>query len=77
MSKVTGYKVRRADESDAAAIIDFNGRLGSYTPAFNYLGLPVVAVPVGGTIGMQLVAAPHRDADAFRISGVLEQVLRD
>jgi aspartyl-tRNA(Asn)/glutamyl-tRNA(Gln) amidotransferase subunit A len=65
-----------ASTTDTGKILEHNGRLGSYTPAFNYLGLPVLAVPTGGTLGMQLVAAPQRDADAICIGAALESGLR-
>jgi aspartyl-tRNA(Asn)/glutamyl-tRNA(Gln) amidotransferase subunit A len=61
---------------DNGEVLALNARVGSYTPAFNYLGVPVLAVPCGDTIGMQLVAAPHRDADVLRAGAMLEQVLR-
>lgn len=68
-------RTRYIELPDTGAINDFNARLGSYTPAFNYLGLPVLAVPIGGGIGMQLVAASNRDADTFRIGAALERAL--
>ena len=60
-----------------AAILEYNGRLGSYTPAFNYLRLPVVSVPLGHTIGVQVVAAPGGDRMALGAAAALEAALRD
>jgi len=51
--------------------------LGVYTQPLSFIGLPVVAVPLrpGGSlpIGVQIVAAPWREADALRVAAALEQ----
>lgn len=51
--------------------------LGLYTQPLSFLGLPVLTVPVAGgeglPVGLQLVAAPHREAQLFRVAAWLEQ----
>lgn len=51
--------------------------LGLYTQPLSFVGLPVVVVPVHtpGTlpIGVQVVAAPWREADALRVAAWLER----
>lgn len=49
--------------------------LGLYTQPLSFIGLPVVAVPVPGAmpIGVQVVAAPWREADALAVAARLEQ----
>jgi AtzE family amidohydrolase len=50
--------------------------LGLYTQAISFIGLPVLAAPIfaPGTLplGIQIIAAPWREADAFRVARVLE-----
>lgn len=64
--------------------IDINGEampvrphLGIYTQPISFLGLPVVVVPLrpddGLPIGVQIIAAPWREADALRVAGALER----
>jgi aspartyl-tRNA(Asn)/glutamyl-tRNA(Gln) amidotransferase subunit A len=48
--------------------------LGVFTQPISFIGLPVVAVPVAGTlpIGVQIIAAPWREDVALRIARALE-----
>ena len=50
--------------------------MGLYTQPLSFIGLPIVVVPVatGGPlpIGVQVIAAPWREADALRIAAALE-----
>ena len=54
--------------------------LGLLTQPISFIGLPVVCVPtwpsgragVGLPIGVQVIAAPYREADALRVAAVLE-----
>lgn len=50
-------------------------QLGVLTQPISCIGLPVVAVPVPGDdalpIGVQVIAAPWREADAFRVAAAL------
>jgi AtzE family amidohydrolase len=51
--------------------------LGLYTQPISFIGLPVVAAPVHGVgsppIGVQLIAAPWREASLLRVARLLEQ----
>jgi AtzE family amidohydrolase len=51
--------------------------LGMFTQPLSFIGLPIVAVPVQRPgklpIGVQVVAAPWREADALRAAHALEQ----
>jgi 1-carboxybiuret hydrolase len=50
--------------------------LGLFTQPVSFIGLPVVAAPVpsaGLPIGVQLIAAPWREAELLRVARVLEQ----
>jgi aspartyl-tRNA(Asn)/glutamyl-tRNA(Gln) amidotransferase subunit A len=63
---------------DTGAILDFNSRVGAYTPAFSYLGIPVVSLPfpaagIGGC-GLQVVADFGEDATALQAAAVIERV---
>jgi aspartyl-tRNA(Asn)/glutamyl-tRNA(Gln) amidotransferase subunit A len=64
---------------DTGAILDFNSRVGAYTPAFSYLGIPVVSLPfphqaagIGG-YGFQIVADFGEDATALQAAAVIER----
>ena len=50
--------------------------IGIYTQPVSFIGLPVVAVPVplpgGLPIGVQVIAAPWREAVALRVAQVLD-----
>ena len=50
--------------------------MGLYTQPLSFIGLPIVVVPVatGGPlpIGVQVIAAPWREADALRVAAALE-----
>jgi 1-carboxybiuret hydrolase len=48
--------------------------IGIYTQPVSFIGLPVVAVPVPGglPIGVQVIAAPWREAIALRVARALE-----
>ena len=51
--------------------------IGLFTQPISFIGLPVVAVPVrlddGLPLGVQVVAAPWREAEALRVARVLER----
>ena len=51
--------------------------IGLFTQPISFIGLPVVAVPVrlddGLPLGVQVIAAPWREADALRVARVLER----
>lgn len=51
--------------------------MGIFTQPISFIGLPVVAVPVAGVsdmpIGVQVIAAPWREADALSIAAALER----
>jgi AtzE family amidohydrolase len=50
--------------------------LGCYTQPLSFVGLPVLSVPVGGyglPLGVQLVAAPYREAALLRVAAELER----
>jgi Asp-tRNA(Asn)/Glu-tRNA(Gln) amidotransferase A subunit family amidase len=51
--------------------------LGLFTQPLSFIGLPICAVPVHRPgrlpIGVQVIAAPWREADALRIAFVLER----
>ena len=52
--------------------------LGIYTQPISFIGLPVVAVPVPQTgglpIGVQVIAAPWREAACLRVAAALERL---
>jgi AtzE family amidohydrolase len=51
--------------------------IGIFTQPISFIGLPVVAVPIwiddGLPLGVQVIAAPWNEADALRVTRVLEQ----
>jgi len=51
--------------------------LGLYTQPLSFVGLPVISVPVAGPgplpVGVQVVAAPWREATLFRVAALLER----
>jgi AtzE family amidohydrolase len=50
--------------------------LGCYTQPLSFIGLPVISVPVVGAglpLGVQLVAAPYREAALVRVAAELER----
>ncbi|HEY5365568.1 MAG TPA: AtzE family amidohydrolase [Casimicrobiaceae bacterium] len=50
--------------------------LGLLAHAFSFAGVPVVAVPIGGTampLGVQVIAAPWREDHALRVARTLER----
>ncbi|HEX3953362.1 MAG TPA: AtzE family amidohydrolase [Stellaceae bacterium] len=51
--------------------------LGVYTQPLSFIGLPIVAVPLrepgAMPLGVQIIAAPWREADALRIAHALER----
>jgi Asp-tRNA(Asn)/Glu-tRNA(Gln) amidotransferase A subunit family amidase len=64
--------------------IDINGQtvparpyLGVYTQPLSFVGLPIIVVPLrcdgGLPIGVQIIAAPWRETDAFRVAAALER----
>jgi aspartyl-tRNA(Asn)/glutamyl-tRNA(Gln) amidotransferase subunit A len=61
---------------DVGAILDFNGRLGAYTPAFSYLGVPALSLPFGGGFGLQMVADFRQEATLLQAARTAE-IARD
>jgi aspartyl-tRNA(Asn)/glutamyl-tRNA(Gln) amidotransferase subunit A len=51
--------------------------IGIFTQPISFIGLPVVAVPIwidqGLPLGVQVIAAPWKEADALRVGRALEQ----
>jgi len=51
--------------------------LGIFTQPISFIGLPVVAAPIDGVsdlpIGVQIIAAPWREADALCLAAALER----
>jgi aspartyl-tRNA(Asn)/glutamyl-tRNA(Gln) amidotransferase subunit A len=51
--------------------------IGIFTQPISFIGLPVVAIPIwidaGLPLGVQVIAAPWKEADALRVARVLEQ----
>jgi AtzE family amidohydrolase len=51
--------------------------LGAYTQPLSFVGLPVLSVPVAGgsalPLGVQLIAAPFREAAVLRVAAELER----
>jgi len=60
---------------DPTRILERNALLGSYAPAFNYLGLPAIALPLGSTLGMQVVGSAGGDIDLLHVSAALASML--
>ena len=56
--------------------VAIRGHVGTYTRAFSFVGVPCATVPVRGTaslpLGVQIVAAPYREADVLRVAAALE-----
>jgi AtzE family amidohydrolase len=52
--------------------------LGVFTQPLSFIGLPIVCAPIHGVatlpLGVQLIAAPHREADALRVAYALERM---
>jgi len=63
---------------DTNAILQKNSRVAAYTGAFNYLDVPVLAMPASpaaqDTIGIQLLARRGCDAQALLAGRMLEQL---
>ncbi|HZG40824.1 MAG TPA: AtzE family amidohydrolase, partial [Nodosilinea sp.] len=53
--------------------------LGFYTQPLSFIGLPVLSVPIHRPghlpVGIQLVAAPYREAQLFRVAAWLNKRL--
>ena len=58
------------------AEVPARANIGVFTQPISFIGLPVVAVPVwvdeGLPLGVQVIAAPWREADALRVARALE-----
>jgi 1-carboxybiuret hydrolase len=58
------------------AMVPARPYLGVYTQPLSFIGLPIVAVPLRDPgqmpIGVQIIAAPWREADALRVARELE-----
>jgi aspartyl-tRNA(Asn)/glutamyl-tRNA(Gln) amidotransferase subunit A len=74
----TDYEVM----ADTGTILEFNGRVGAYTGAFSYLGLPALSLPFHNGaasqrgFGLQMVADHGRDAVLLQAARATE-VARD
>ena len=59
------------------AILPARAYLGVYTQPLSFIGLPIVAAPLRQPgempIGVQIIAAPWREADALRVAWTLER----
>ncbi len=59
------------------ATIPVRPHIGVFTQPFSFVGLPALSAPVARSgrlpLGVQLVAAPHREADLFRVAATLER----
>ncbi len=59
------------------AEVPARANIGVFTQPISFIGLPVVAVPVwvddGLPLGVQVIAAPWREADALRVARALEE----
>ncbi len=68
-----GQETMRVGGADIAV----RPNLGMFTQPLSFIGLPIVAVPVHRPgrlpIGIQVIAAPWREADALRAARALEQ----
>ena len=56
--------------------LKFNGRFGTYTAAFNYLGLPVLSMPMhrrGLPVGIQVVGDIGCDELVLKAAGIIEK----
>lgn len=57
--------------------VSARANIGVFTQPISFIGLPVVAVPVrlddGLPLGVQVIAAPWREADALRVAEALER----
>ena len=59
------------------ASVPARANIGVFTQPISFIGLPVVAVPVwlddGLPLGVQVIAAPWREADALRVARAIER----
>jgi 1-carboxybiuret hydrolase len=59
------------------AMVPARPYLGVYTQPLSFIGLPIVVVPLRDPgqmpIGVQIIAAPWREAEALRIAWALER----
>ena len=57
--------------------VPVRANIGIFTQPFSFIGLPVVAVPIGCVsdmpVGVQIIAAPWREEDALSIAAILER----
>jgi len=63
------------DAGDVTQTLERNAVLGSYTAAFNYLGLPVLALPLGATLGLQVVGRAAGDAYVLHVGAWMARTL--
>lgn len=64
--------------SSTGAILDFNARLGAYTPAFSYLGVPALSLPIPSAapgFGLQMIADLHQDGLLLKAAALIEENL--
>jgi aspartyl-tRNA(Asn)/glutamyl-tRNA(Gln) amidotransferase subunit A len=57
------------------ATVPVRANLGLFTQPFSFIGLPAAVAPIPLDplpVGVQIVAAPWREADALRVAGALE-----
>jgi amidase/aspartyl-tRNA(Asn)/glutamyl-tRNA(Gln) amidotransferase subunit A len=60
----------------AGAVVPARPYLGVYTQPLSFIGLPIAVAPMrpggGLPLGVQIIAAPWREADALRVAAALE-----
>ncbi len=70
-------KIGQATITLNGATVPARANIGAFTQPLSFIGLPVVAVPVwiddGLPLGVQVVAAPWREADAIRVARAIER----
>ena len=58
------------------ATVPARAYLGVYTQPLSFIGLPIAVVPLRGPdglpLGVQIIAAPWREADALRVAAAAE-----
>ena len=69
------------DGKDTGEILALNGRLGAYTGAFSYLGVPAMSVPAPARsgslpIGLQVIANHGEDDIVLRAGALIERCVR-
>lgn len=66
-----------ARAGDVTRVLERNGMLGGYTPAVNYLGLPALSLPLGGTVGLQVIGRAGGDAGLLHAGAAIARSASD